>query len=29
MSREYKVMTGLGPTAVPVPVTYGLCQTSR
>jgi aminoglycoside phosphotransferase (APT) family kinase protein len=26
MGREYKVMTGLGPTAVPVPVTYGLCQ---
>jgi aminoglycoside phosphotransferase (APT) family kinase protein len=26
MSREYKVMTGLGPTDVPVPLTYGLCR---
>ena len=26
MAREYRVMTGLGSTAVPVPVTYGLCQ---
>jgi aminoglycoside phosphotransferase (APT) family kinase protein len=26
MGREYKVMTALGETAVPVPVTYGLCE---
>jgi aminoglycoside phosphotransferase (APT) family kinase protein len=26
MGREYRVMTALGPTAVPVPRTYGLCQ---
>jgi aminoglycoside phosphotransferase (APT) family kinase protein len=26
MAREYKVITALGPTAVPVPHTYGLCQ---
>ncbi len=25
MAREYKVITALGPTAVPVPVTFGLC----
>ena len=25
MAREYRVMTALGPTAVPVPATYGLC----
>lgn len=25
MRREYKVMTALGPTPVPVPETYGLC----
>jgi aminoglycoside phosphotransferase (APT) family kinase protein len=25
MAREYKVMTALGSTDVPVPVTYGLC----
>jgi aminoglycoside phosphotransferase (APT) family kinase protein len=25
MSREYRVITALGPTDVPVPVTYGLC----
>jgi aminoglycoside phosphotransferase (APT) family kinase protein len=26
MAREYRVMTALGPTAVPVPVTFGLCE---
>ena len=26
MAREYRVITALGPTAVPVPVTYGLCE---
>ncbi|MHB8220528.1 MAG: phosphotransferase family protein [Acidimicrobiales bacterium] len=26
MAREYRVMTALGPTAVPVPATYGLCE---
>ena len=26
MGREYRVMTALGPTEVPVPRTYGLCQ---
>ena len=26
MSREYRVITALGPTDVPVPDTYGLCQ---
>lgn len=26
MAREYRVITALGPTAVPVPVTFGLCQ---
>jgi aminoglycoside phosphotransferase (APT) family kinase protein len=25
MAREYRVISALGPTAVPVPVTYGLC----
>lgn len=25
MGREYRVMTALGPTPVPVPATYGLC----
>ncbi|HEX3981703.1 MAG TPA: phosphotransferase family protein, partial [Acidimicrobiales bacterium] len=25
MTREHRVMTALGPTDVPVPVTYGLC----
>ena len=25
MAREYRVMTALGPTGVPVPATYGLC----
>jgi aminoglycoside phosphotransferase (APT) family kinase protein len=25
MAREYRVITALGPTVVPVPVTYGLC----
>ena len=25
MAREYRVITALGPTAVPVPLTYGLC----
>jgi len=25
MSREHRLMTALGPTPVPVPVTYGLC----
>jgi aminoglycoside phosphotransferase (APT) family kinase protein len=25
MAREYRVITALGPTAVPVPVTFGLC----
>jgi aminoglycoside phosphotransferase (APT) family kinase protein len=25
MAREYRVMTALGPTDVPVPATYGLC----
>jgi aminoglycoside phosphotransferase (APT) family kinase protein len=26
MAREYRVITALGPTVVPVPVTFGLCQ---
>jgi aminoglycoside phosphotransferase (APT) family kinase protein len=26
MAREYRVITALQPTVVPVPVTYGLCQ---
>jgi len=26
MAREYRVITALGPTAVPVPVTFGLCE---
>jgi len=26
MKREHRVMTALGPTAVPVPATYGLCE---
>jgi aminoglycoside phosphotransferase (APT) family kinase protein len=26
MAREYRVISALGPTVVPVPVTYGLCQ---
>jgi aminoglycoside phosphotransferase (APT) family kinase protein len=26
MAREYRVITALGPTVVPVPVTYGLCE---
>jgi aminoglycoside phosphotransferase (APT) family kinase protein len=26
MAREYAVISGLGPTAVPVPAAYGLCQ---
>jgi aminoglycoside phosphotransferase (APT) family kinase protein len=26
MSREFRVMTALGPTSVPVPTTYVLCQ---
>jgi len=26
MAREHRVMTALGPTAVPVPATYGLCR---
>jgi aminoglycoside phosphotransferase (APT) family kinase protein len=26
MTREYRVISALGPTSVPVPVTYGLCQ---
>ncbi|WP_328322452.1 phosphotransferase family protein [Streptomyces sp. NBC_00388] len=26
MAREYRVLTALGPTAVPVPRTYGLCE---
>jgi aminoglycoside phosphotransferase (APT) family kinase protein len=26
MAREYRVITALGPTAVPVPVTFALCQ---
>src|ERR1035438_282706 len=25
MAREYRVISALGPTAVPVPTTYGLC----
>jgi len=28
MAREYRVITALGPTAVPVPVTFGLCEDS-
>jgi aminoglycoside phosphotransferase (APT) family kinase protein len=26
MAREYRVMTALGKTQVPVPITYGLCE---
>ena len=26
MAREYRVITALGPTAVPVPATFGLCE---
>ncbi len=26
MAREYRVISALGPTEVPVPVTFGLCQ---
>ena len=26
MAREYRVITALGPTAVPVPETFGLCE---
>jgi len=26
MAREHRVITALGPTAVPVPATFGLCQ---
>jgi aminoglycoside phosphotransferase (APT) family kinase protein len=26
MAREYRVISALGPTVVPVPVTYGLCE---
>ena len=26
MAREHRVISALGPTAVPVPATYGLCQ---
>src|ERR1700727_2242632 len=26
MSREYRVISALGPTVVPVPATYGLCE---
>jgi aminoglycoside phosphotransferase (APT) family kinase protein len=26
MAREYRVISALGPTVVPVPVTFGLCQ---
>src|SRR5580658_6556696 len=26
MSREYRVISALGPTDVPVPVTFGLCE---
>src|SRR5579863_2452775 len=26
MAREHRVITALGPTAVPVPETYGLCE---
>jgi len=26
MAREYRVISALGPTTVPVPVTYGLCE---
>ncbi len=26
MGREFKVISGLGPTAVPVPVAYGYCE---
>lgn len=26
MGREFKILSGLGPTPVPVPVTYGYCE---
>jgi aminoglycoside phosphotransferase (APT) family kinase protein len=26
MAREYRVISALGATAVPVPVTFGLCE---
>jgi aminoglycoside phosphotransferase (APT) family kinase protein len=26
MAREYRVISALGPTVVPVPITFGLCQ---
>jgi len=29
MSREFRVMTALGPTSVPVPMTYALCEDSE
>jgi aminoglycoside phosphotransferase (APT) family kinase protein len=29
MAREYRVMTALSPTAVPVPATHGLCTDDR
>lgn len=29
MAREYRVLSALGPTAVPVPQTYALCQDAK
>ena len=26
MGREYSIISGLGPTSVPVPVAYGYCE---